>query len=234
MLNKTRRGAALREWAKSAAAASVEFLRLVLLEVGQRMASRHQLCEAGDVFHLAGIEVEAYLNGEWSGVGAARLVEDRKRNLERWKLETPGDVLIEKRTQAATHNRVKQADHENARSARTWQGVAAAPGCAEGAACVIDQPHLGDRLAPGDILVAPSTDPAWTPLFLRASAVVMETGGYLSHGAIVAREFGIPSVVNIPGIMTEVITGDRMHIDGDLGEVNLLKDSSQLAPTNNS
>ena len=61
----------------------------------------------------------------------------------------------------------------------------------------------------------------------------METGGYLSHGAIVAREFGIPSVVNIPGIMTEVVTGDRINVDGDLGDVYLLKDSSQLAPTHN-
>lgn len=48
-------------------------------------------------------------------------------------------------------------------------------------------------------MVAPSTDPGWTPLFLKAGAVVMETGGFLSHGAIVAREYGIPAVVNIPG-----------------------------------
>ena len=116
---------------------------------------------------------------------------------------------------------------------KAWHGVAAAPGKAAGNACVITAAPLGSQFAPGDVLVAPSTDPAWTPLFLRASAVVMETGGYLSHGAIVAREFGIPSVVNIPGIMTEVVTGDRINVDGDLGDVYLLKDSAQFAPTRN-
>ncbi len=166
MLNKTRRGAALRESAKSAAAASVELLRLVLLEVGQRMAARHQLCEANEVFHLAGTEVQAYLNGDWSGTGAAELVGDRKRALERWQLETPCDVLVETQSPAVGSDAIKQAILRNTTASRRWKGVAAAPGWAEGVACVIDQPHLGDRLATGDVLVAPSTDPGWTPLFL--------------------------------------------------------------------
>ena len=55
-------------------------------------------------------------------------------------------------------------------------------------------------MRPGEILITPSTDPGWTPLFLRAAAVVMEVGGYLSHGAIVAREYGLPAVVNIPPV----------------------------------
>ncbi|MBU9577112.1 pyruvate, water dikinase [Ralstonia mannitolilytica] len=71
----------------------------------------------------------------------------------------------------------------------------------------------------GDVLVAPSTDPAWTPLFLKASALVMETGGYLSHGAIVAREFGIPAVVNLPGIRAQLKNGDALRVDGNAGVV---------------
>ena len=67
--------------------------------------------------------------------------------------------------------------------------------------------------------VAPSTDPGWTPLFLRAKAVVMETGGYLSHGAIVAREYGLPTVVNLPGILRQVADGEILEVDGDIGEV---------------
>jgi pyruvate,water dikinase len=222
MLSKTRRGAALRECAKSAAAASVELVRLVLLEVGQRMVQRLQLRELGDVFHLTTTDMEAYLSGEWSGAGAAERVDDRKRDLARWRLDSPADVLVDRLTHAATSERGNQAEREKAHATVRWQGVAAAAGRAEGAACVIDQPHLGDRLAIGDVLVAPSTDPGWTPLFLRASAVVMETGGYLSHGAIVAREYGIPSVVNIPGIMTAIASGDQLHVDGDLGEVSLV------------
>ena len=67
----------------------------------------------------------------------------------------------------------------------------------------------------------PSTDPAWTPLFLRASAVVMEVGGYLSHGAIVAREYGLPAVVNVPHALTAVEDGQVLTVDGDTGEVQL-------------
>ena len=67
----------------------------------------------------------------------------------------------------------------------------------------------------GAVLVAPSTDPAWTPL--RASALVMEAGGYLSHGAIVAREFGIPALASVPGILDAVADGDLLDVDAGAG-----------------
>ncbi|MEW6318984.1 MAG: PEP-utilizing enzyme, partial [Pseudomonadota bacterium] len=63
-------------------------------------------------------------------------------------------------------------------------------------------------------------DPAWTPLFLKAGALVMETGGYLSHGAIVAREFGIPAVVNVPGIRAQLKDGETIRVDGNPGTVS--------------
>lgn len=238
MLSRTRTGAALRESAKSAAAASVELIQLVLLEVGERMVERELVHMASDVFHLTIPDLEAYLCGDWSGDGAADLVEDRRRCLDNWANESAPDVIVDGQPQTAESLAGKPALGASARDQadnelKAWRGVAAGPGKAAGNACVITAAPLGSQLAPGDVLVAPSTDPAWTPLFLRASALVMETGGYLSHGAIVAREFGIPSVVNIPGIMTEVVTGDRINVDGDLGAVYLLKDSSQFAPTHN-
>ena len=67
--------------------------------------------------------------------------------------------------------------------------------------------------------MAPSTDPGWTPLFLRASGLVMEVGGYLSHGAIVAREYGIPAVVNVPGVVTLLRDGEVLTVDGGTGRV---------------
>ncbi|KAF1086196.1 Chondramide synthase cmdD [Sporotomaculum syntrophicum] len=69
--------------------------------------------------------------------------------------------------------------------------------------------------------MAPSTDPGWTPLFLKVSAIVMETGGFLSHGSIVAREYGIPAVVNIPGAMKVIKDGQLITVDGDGGKVYL-------------
>src|SRR3954464_7400364 len=88
-----------------------------------------------------------------------------------------------------------------------------------GVARVNRHPTDGIRLQVGDILVAPSTDPGWTPLFLRASAVVMEVGGYLSHGAIVAREYGLPAVVNVGSAVTTIQDGQLLTVDGDTGEV---------------
>ena len=73
------------------------------------------------------------------------------------------------------------------------------------------------RLEPGEILVAPSTDPGWTPLFLTAGGLVMEMGGANSHGAVVAREYGIPAVVGVPGAIERIATGDLITVDGARG-----------------
>ena len=78
---------------------------------------------------------------------------------------------------------------------------------------------VGARLEPGEILVAPSTDPGWTPLFLTAGGLVMEMGGPMSHGAVVAREYGIPAVVGLPGATEQIATGQQITVDGSNGIV---------------
>lgn len=99
-------------------------------------------------------------------------------------------------------------------------GVALSAGTVEGPALVLTEPT-----APGEggyVLVCPSTDPAWVPLFARAAALVMETGGVLSHGAIVAREFGLPAVAGLPGVTRRLRTGQRLRVDGGQGTVMVL------------
>ncbi|HNM81820.1 MAG TPA: PEP-utilizing enzyme, partial [Rhodocyclaceae bacterium] len=86
----------------------------------------------------------------------------------------------------------------------------------------LSHPAEGVALLPGEILVAASTDPGWTPLFLKAAGLVVETGGYMSHGAIVAREFALPAVVNLPGILEALQDGDAVEVDGLRGEVRKL------------
>jgi pyruvate,water dikinase len=98
-------------------------------------------------------------------------------------------------------------------------GVGLSQGRATGRARIARDPTQALSLAEGDILVAPSTDPAWTPLFLKAGGLVMETGGVLSHGAIVAREFGIPAVANLSGVLDRLSDGDLITVDGTRGEV---------------
>ena len=77
----------------------------------------------------------------------------------------------------------------------------------------------GDRLRPGEILVAPATDPVWTPLFGRAGGLVLELGGMLSHGAVVAREYRLPGVVNVVGATSRLHDGQEVTLDGRSGAV---------------
>ena len=98
-------------------------------------------------------------------------------------------------------------------------GWAASPGRYTGTARVVAD--AGDRLEPGDILVAEATDASWSPLFLEAGAIVVDRGGPLSHAAILARELGIPAVLNVEGA-SRTLDGRRMTVDGDAGIVVLL------------
>jgi len=102
-------------------------------------------------------------------------------------------------------------------------GVAASAGVYEGRVRVVFDPTTA-TLEPGEVLVAPGTDPAWTPLFLAAGALVMEVGGVMSHGSVVAREYGIPAVVGVAGATERLRTGQRVRVDGASGQVIPLDD----------
>jgi phosphohistidine swiveling domain-containing protein len=99
------------------------------------------------------------------------------------------------------------------------EGVAGSPGLATGPARVIHGPHEFDRLQNGDIMIAPYTTPVWTPLFAIAGGVVTEVGGALSHGAIVAREYGIPAVLGIPNVTEWAQEEQLLTVDGNSGFV---------------
>src|SRR5262249_49163165 len=107
-------------------------------------------------------------------------------------------------------------------------GTAASAGVYEGTVRVILDPH-GAKLEPGEVLVAPSTDPGWTPLFLSAGALVMELGGVMSHGSVVAREYGIPAVVGVVGATQRLHTGQRVRVDGESGQVVPLARAAESA-----
>jgi pyruvate,water dikinase len=102
------------------------------------------------------------------------------------------------------------------------RGNTGAPGKVVGTARVIMDISDGWRLEQDEILVAPTTAPPWTPLFATAAAVVTETGGILSHCAIVAREYGIPAVVGATGATTLIKDGSQIEVDGDAGTIRLL------------
>lgn len=102
------------------------------------------------------------------------------------------------------------------------KGMPTSAGIVEGRAVVATDPDT-TMLNKGDILVAKATDPGWTPLFVPAGGVAIEIGGPLTHGSVVAREMGIPCVVNVIGLTTKLKTGMRIRIDGNKGLVEILE-----------
>ncbi len=207
--------------------ALLEPLRKIALEIGRRMVEAEVLDEQVDVFFLTWSDLVAFLQEQWDGRGARALVADRQAQRNNRLAEAPPDIFIcdsqgrsadlpsavEKEGMPTVHQIGRQAS----RNVLELHGVAASPGQASGRARIVHHPSEGHLLQAGEVLVAPSTDPGWTPLFLRACAVVMETGGYLSHEAIVAREFGLPAVVNIPGLLEAVQDGQHLTVNGDRG-----------------
>jgi len=103
-----------------------------------------------------------------------------------------------------------------------FSGTGVASGIGTGPACILHSPADAGELSQGYVLVCPTTDPSWTPLFVHASGIVVERGGMLSHGAIVARDFGIPAVV-LPGATKTIPEGATVRIDGNKGRVELLQ-----------
>ncbi|MEZ4646615.1 MAG: PEP-utilizing enzyme [Chloroflexota bacterium] len=100
-------------------------------------------------------------------------------------------------------------------------GNPVSPGVAEGRVHVVLDPH-STQLAPGEILVCPGTDPAWTPLFLAAGGLVMEVGGMMTHGSVVAREYGIPAVVGVNQATQRLQTGQLIRVDGSTGVITVI------------
>ena len=179
----------------------------LIAPVGAELAGRGLLDAADDAFFLTLPELRRAIAGEDL---RDTVVERRglyRRELTRRHIPR---VLLSDGTDAET----ELAPATDA----AIRGTPASPGIARGIARVIRSP-VGARLEPGEVLVAPSTDPGWTPLFLTAGALVMEMGGMMSHGAVVAREYGIPAVVGVPDATGRIATGEQVTVDGSAGTV---------------
>ncbi|HEU5317213.1 MAG TPA: PEP-utilizing enzyme, partial [Chloroflexota bacterium] len=218
MVGQARRASALRENSKSVLVLTMMPPRRGALEIGRRLAARGVVRTSEDIFYLTSTDMMALVDGSWDGAGAQRLVDDRRARNRRHYEEGAPDVVLDDRPLAVDHG---PASVDAA--GETFAGLGVAAGTARGAARIVRHPRDGASLQKGEVLVAPTTDPGWTPLFLRAAGLVMETGGYLSHGAIVAREYGIPAVANLPGIMTALRDSDPLLVDGNTGRVTRQK-----------
>src|SRR5262249_3326814 len=187
-------------------------LREVILEEARGLQARGLLKDVADVYFLELPELLSLLEGSGEVAG---LVARRREEHEHDRQLAPPRVLTSDGGQGA---RRRQG---GARPAGALAGSAASAGVAEGPARVVLDPQTA-TLEKGEVLVAPGTDPGWTPLFLNASGLVTEVGGLMTHGSVVAREYGIPAVVGVPGATRAIRTGQRVRVQGDLGYVELL------------
>jgi phosphohistidine swiveling domain-containing protein len=203
----------LREEGKNHLMRGYALIRQTLLEMDRRC-----LLEGG-IFFLT-LEDLARLLG--SDPGDPRLREEmhtliaarKKRRDMALSLPVPQVLFSDDLEAIGRQVEVQGADH--------LQGVGLSAGVAEGTAWVLEEISGAQAPAETYILVCPSTDPAWVPLFGQARGLVMETGGVLSHGAIVARDFGLPAVAGIAEVHRRIKTGQRLRLDGASGKVSVL------------
>jgi phosphohistidine swiveling domain-containing protein len=182
-------------------------------ELGRRLTERGRLEAVDDVDVLVAAELRMLTSGvEGSGGPTLADIAGRRRRLDEQALEEPLPALFQGRPSRARHRAVL---------GERFAGWSASPGRFEGPARIVHS-AAGSGLQRGEVLVATRTDASWAPLFLLAGAVVVEEGGPLSHAAIVARELGVPAVLNVPGIVDrlEREAGEvTLTVDGELGEV---------------
>ena len=194
-----------RETAKFYLMLGYEQIRRSLLELDRR----YQL--NGDIFYLMPDELQPLISGE--ALSDAITTRKMRRELA-LQIEAPDVIFSDSLDQIGTSMSIDAVD--------TYTGVGVSAGVATGEARVLLTPSA---VCPSDrdyILVCPSTDPAWTPLFLHAAGLVMERGGVLSHGAVVAREYGVPAVANIPNATRRIADGQTLRVDGNQGTVSLI------------
>ena len=194
----------------------LEQARRVDRELGRRLVAAGHLKAVDHVFWLRQHEVRA-----WAETGVVtwtqEILKAREREWQEWTRLRPPSLLIGTRgVEQATEARPAGTSPE-----KVLHGTSVSPGEAEGIARVITDPHRAD-LRPGEILVTHYTDPAWTPLFFTAGALITEIGGVLSHGAVIAREIGLPAIVGVEGATCRIATGRRVKVNASDGTVELL------------
>ena len=215
LLARSQQGSVFRENIKSEVIKLLTAMRKLLIELGKKLADKGVLENADDIFFLRQEEIAPVVNGK-EQFDIRRIIAARRAEYDKNSSVTPPDVVF---GQFDPDNYVPDTQDEQT---EVLNGLGVSPGRATGRARVILRADSDQQLLAGEILVAPFTDPGWTPYFVPAAAIVMDEGGVISHGSIVAREYGIPAVVNV-GSGTKIIkTGQTIQVDGDLGVVRIV------------
>ncbi len=209
-----------RERSKTSIIKVIHEVRMAVWELGRRAAARGDIEHPRDLCMLFLDEVEPYVAGEMAAIGVT--VADRQRHHD-WLRTLEPPFIINGSVPPNDQWPAKGAQSvEVAASGQVLVGNPGCPGVYRGRARVVLDPSDPTALQPGDILVAPMTDPAWTPLFVTAGAVVVDVGAALSHAIIVSRELGIPCVVSARDATRMIPDGAEIEVDGNTGTVTVL------------
>ncbi|WP_193106092.1 PEP/pyruvate-binding domain-containing protein [Brachybacterium sp. FME24] len=219
LLRRARQLIGLREFPKYLWLFALKQVRRELLAAGAILVEQGQLDEAEDIMFL---DLEEARSAARDGADLRELATQRRATHDREmrRRHVPVVLLSDGTDVEATLPVPEHADG--------LRGTGAAPGTATGRARVIRDPR-GARIDPGEILVAPTTDPGWTPLFLTAAGLVTETGAAMAHGPTVAREYGIPAVICVRDATTQIRTGQLITIDGASGLVTIADEGAEAA-----
>ena len=215
-LRLARRYARLREELRAASGRTNRVVRRALLAQGRRWADAGILAGPGDVFWLEFDEVRALLARGAEPAGLRDTIEARRRHSRRFRNWEPPHVL-----DARLPEPPPAAETNGALT-----GIACSSGIARGPVAVLSAMEQVASLEPGSILVMRRGHPGWTPAFLVASGLVIEESGLLSHTSIVARERGLPAVINVPDATSRLRDGQRVEVDGRRGTVTVLEDGA--------
>ncbi|UCG24836.1 MAG: hypothetical protein JSW55_02220 [Chloroflexota bacterium] len=191
-------------------------MRIIYATLGRKWASRGWLEDADDFFFLVVPEIEGTIfagEPQKAGLDLRKIVAQRRVAYDYWRSARFPETL------GADGQPMRPVLDVSATD--VLSGIPASGGQARGRAAVIHSPAEAGRVEAGQILVTRSTDPGWTPLFSIVDGLVLEVGGQLSHGAIVAREYGLPAVVNVPEATSRIWDGQVVIVDGAAGEVFL-------------
>lgn len=204
---------AMREHPKYFLVQFLDMVRVVLEETAVFLHQQNRLDTLDDIWYLDLLELIAAL--EQPNTDLRPRIQQRRADYRRFDHLTPPRVVT-------SDGEIPTVQFANSQMpAGALAGNPVSTGVVEGIAHVVRDPAQ-EMLAPGEILVAPFTDPGWTPLFINAAGLVMEVGGLMTHGSVVAREYGIPAVVGVPEATRRIQTGQRVRVHGDGGYVEIL------------
>jgi pyruvate,water dikinase len=226
LLATAQRSAALREEIVAPFTLGWPVLRRAALRLGEGLVRARVLGARDEVFFLTEREVVGALRGgAGAGGGGTGLSAAAARRRQEWErrraLAPPLRLGQAPRAFQRGLERLEPPLAPPAGPTAALRGRPASPGRATGPVRLLHGPAEFDALRPGEVLVAPATAPAWTPLFARAAAVVTDTGGVLAHTSLVAREYGIPAVVGTGDATVRLRTGQVVTVDGDAGVVQV-------------